>query len=92
MRMRRLCYEAKEELKNEYNSITQGIIIRSRAEWVEKSEKSNKYFLSLEKANKIKSTINSVIKTNGEVSENQVDIMKESEVFIVICSQGNTLS
>ena len=51
-------YEAKEELENEYNNITQGIIIRSRAEWVEKSEKSNKYFFFfLEKANKIKSTI-----------------------------------
>ena len=31
--------EAKEELENEYNNITQGIIIRSRAESVEKSEK-----------------------------------------------------
>ena len=44
-------------------------------------KKSNKYFLSLEKANKIKSTINSVKKTNGEVFENQVDIMKEIKGF-----------
>ena len=73
--------EAKEELENEYNNITQGIIIRSRAEWVEKSEKAISIFLSLEKANKIKSTINSVIKTNGEVSENQVDNMKEIRSF-----------
>ena len=80
-RIRRLGMRQKKELENEYNNITQGIIIRSRAEWVEKSEKSNKYFLSLEKANKIKSTINSVVKTNGEVSENQDDIMKEIKSF-----------
>ena len=43
-------HEAKEELENEYNSITQGIIIRSRAEWVEKSEKSNKYFFEFTKS------------------------------------------
>ena len=83
--------KAKKELENEYNSITQEIKIRSRAEWVEKSEKSNKYLLSLEKSNKVKSTINSVIKrkrnknknknddnnnkNNGEVSENQVDFV-----------------
>ena len=38
-------------LEQEYESIKQGIIVRSRANWVEKGEKNNKYFLNLEKAN-----------------------------------------
>ena len=37
--------------------------------------------MSLENANKIKNTINSVMKTNDEVSENQDDIMKEIKSF-----------
>ena len=72
---------AKEQLESEYNSITQGIIVRSRAQWVEKSEKSNKYFLSLERANKVKSTINSILLDNGETSNNQREILKEIKTF-----------
>ena len=33
---------------------TQGIIVRTRAKWYEQGEKSNKYFLSLEKRNHIR--------------------------------------
>ena len=44
--------EQLEILKSEYNSIydylSQGAIVRSRATWYEKGEKSNKYFLNLE--------------------------------------------
>ena len=56
---------AKSNLETEYEYITQGIIVRSRAEWVEKGEKNSKYFLNLEKNNKAKSTIRNVIDTNG---------------------------
>ena len=73
--------EAKERLENEYDIITRGIIVRSRAQWVEKSEKNNKYFLSLEKNNKVKSTINSVLLENGEVTCNQKDILSEIKTF-----------
>ena len=72
---------AKEQLENEYNSITQGIIVRSRAQWVEQSEKSNKYFLGLEKANKIKSTINTVLLDDGEISNDQSNILNEIKTF-----------
>ena len=72
---------AKEHLENEYNSITQGIIVRSRAQWVEMSEKNNKYFLSLEKANKVKSTINTLSLDDGDISTNQSTILKEIKTF-----------
>ena len=45
-------------LKMEYDSIYEQIakeaIIRSKATWYEKGEKSNKYFLNLEKHKKLK--------------------------------------
>ena len=36
------------ELQNDY--ITQGAIMRTRATWYEHGEKSNKYFLNVEKS------------------------------------------
>ena len=47
-------HEAKAELNQLYNHITEGIIIRSRTAWYEFGEKSSKYFLGLEKRNKAK--------------------------------------
>ena len=47
--------DPKNQLKNTYDYITQGIIVRSRATWYEHGEKSSKYFLNLAKRNKSKS-------------------------------------
>ena len=69
---------AKSNLDDEYSYITQGIIVRSRAEWVEKGEKNSKYFLNLEKANKTKSTIRKVI------DHNEVQHSDPSEVLNII--------
>ena len=38
----------KLEHENIYEAFSQGAIIRSKATWYEKGEKSNKYFLNLE--------------------------------------------
>ena len=48
---------AKSELEKVYEYITDGIIMRSASQWYEEGEKSTKYFLSLEKRNKVKSHI-----------------------------------
>ena len=51
-------------LKSEYSSIyeylSQGVIVRSRATWYEKGEKSNKWFLNLESHKKAKSPVRKV--------------------------------
>ena len=47
-------HEAKAELNQLCDHITNGIIIRSRTAWYEFGEKSSKYFLRLEKRNKSK--------------------------------------
>ena len=41
--------QAKANLENKYEKITEGIIIRSGTQWYESGEKCNKYFLNLEK-------------------------------------------
>ena len=61
-------YEAaKSELEGIYNYITEGIILRSRVMWYELGEKSTKYFLTLEKRQKSKSSIKKLIVSNREI-------------------------
>ena len=61
-------YEAaKSELEGIYNYITEGNILRSRAMWHELGEKSTKYFLTLEKRQKSKSSIKKLIISNREI-------------------------
>ena len=62
-------YEAaKSELEGTYNYITERIKLRSRAMWYELGEKSTKYFLTLEKRQKSKSSIRKkLIVSNREI-------------------------
>ena len=46
--------EAKAEMEKTYDHITDGIILRSKAQWYEKDEKASKYLLTLEKTGKLK--------------------------------------
>ena len=48
---------AKQELDRIYDHIADGCILRSKARWYEEGEKASKYFLSLEKRNKVESCI-----------------------------------
>ena len=61
--------EELEMLQMEYDSIyeqiAKGAIIRSKATWYEKGEKSNKYFLSLETHKKAKSSVRKVFNREG---------------------------
>ena len=45
------------EHENIYEEFSKGAIIRSKATWYEKGEKSNKYFLNLESHRKAKSSV-----------------------------------
>ena len=48
-----------------YEQIAKGAIIRSKATWYEKGEKSNKFFLNLETHKKAKSSVRKVFDDNG---------------------------
>ena len=57
-----LQYEkCRSELEAMYDHITQGIILRSKVTWYEKGEKSNKYFLNLERRNSSKTHVKKLI-------------------------------
>ena len=77
--------EQLEFLKSEYNSIyeilSQGAIVRSRATWYEKGEKSNKYFLNLESHKKAKSSVRKVFNKDGILITNPKEILQEIEKF-----------
>ena len=51
---------SKDWLENWYDDYTKGAILRSKAEWYEKGEKSTKFFLNLEKRNSVKNTIRNI--------------------------------
>ena len=70
-----------ENLQLELNKIldyeTKGLIIRSRARWMEEGERSSKYFCNLEKRNCEKKNIKRLKNDNDEMVSNPPDIMKE---------------
>ena len=79
--------EELEMLKMEYDSIyeqiAKGAIIRSKATWYEKGEKSNKYFLNLETHKKAKSSVRKVFNDEGmlPVITDQKKILQEIQNF-----------
>ena len=77
--------EKLETLKGAYDSIYQyqseGAIIRSRAKWYEKGERSNKYFLNLESHKKTKSSIRKIFNKEGHLISDPKRVIKEIEGF-----------
>ena len=75
------CEECKSGLESLYDHITNGLIIRSKVSWYEKGEKSNKYFYNLEKRNKSKSHVKSLIIDNNIIVHDQAFVMKQLKTF-----------
>ena len=60
---------------------TRGAIIRSKARWSEHGEKNNKYFLNLEKLNRKRKHISSLIKSSGIRINDPKEILNEEQNF-----------
>ena len=75
--------KAKEELEKIYDYITEGIILRSKATFYDEGEKHSKYFLSLEKSNKIKSSLRKLkwSEQSNEVTTDPKCIMAELKKY-----------
>lgn len=73
--------EAKKELAEIVDKKTQGIIIRSRANYVELGEKNSKYFLSLERKNASQKHIRCIKTSDGIYTTNPSEILLEEERF-----------
>ena len=64
-----------------YDHITDGIILRSKAQWYEEGETASKYFLTLEKNSKAETCIRRLnSELNGQIDDPQV-IMSEIKAF-----------
>ena len=53
----------------------EGILLRSRANWIEHGEKPSKYFCSLEKRNFINKNVTKVIDNDGNIHTDQKIIL-----------------
>ena len=80
----------KTEYDLQYEYIAQGAIIRSRARWYEKGEKSNQYFLNLESSRGKKSTIRKILKEDQSLTTNPKEIMDELRSFYSNLYQVNS--
>ena len=74
--------EAKGQLNDHYDYLTRGAILRSKCKWYEEGEKNSNYFLNLEKRNKSKSSIRSLI-VNGKETSDQSEILQEIKSYFV---------
>ena len=72
-----------------YEHMAKGAIIRSRANWYEQGEKSNKYFLNLEKSRGNKSTRRKIFTRTQSVSTNPKVIRQDLHDFYSSLYQRN---
>ena len=70
----RILQKAKENLEEHRKPYIEGLIVRSRTQWHEEGERSSKYFLSLEKRNATKKSIQ-YIENEGKTITNSRAIL-----------------
>ena len=73
--------EHKRQLENIRNEKMKGILLRSRANWIEHGEKPSKYFCSLEKRNFINKNVTKVIDNDGNIHTDQKIILNQIANF-----------
>ena len=73
--------EYQKELENIRNESLKGLMMRSKAKWIEQGEKPTKYFCSLEKRNFINKTVTRIKDNSGFVTTDQSAILTEISKF-----------
>ena len=73
--------EYKKELENLRNELMKGILIRSKARWIEHGEKPTRYFCGLEKRNYVNKTVSKVKTNTGQTITDQSNILGEISNF-----------
>ena len=74
------CNDAREKLENFLEVKIKGVITRARARWHKHGEKSNTYFLNLEKRNRVKKLTRKLL-INNIIITDPLKILKEQECF-----------
>ena len=73
--------EKMKNLETLIETKTAGVMLRSKARWVEHKEKNTKYFLNLEKRNYNKKVITKLKKSDGKEITDPNHILREEENF-----------
>ena len=73
--------QTKGEWENIVKKRTNGILLRSKAQWIEEGEKNTKYFVNLEKRNYEKKHIKKLIDEKGTEIIEEEKIIKEQQNF-----------
>ena len=71
----------KEQLQDLRKTKTEGMIVRSRAKWIQEGEKPSRYFCSLESRNFTQKAMNYIETDDGKVIYDQQSIVKEAQSF-----------
>jgi len=83
-------YENIKMQINDYsNYVTEGLIVRSKVTWFEQGEKSNKFFLNLEKHRKSKTHIRKIIDNGKELSSEKIILEKLKDYYQDIYKRKN---
>lgn len=68
----------KQALADVRKKKVDGMILRSRAKWIQEGEKATHYFCNLEKRNFVNKSMNVLEREDGTVIKNKNDILKET--------------
>ena len=70
--------DCAKQLETFYDNITNGLIIRSKADWYEKGEKSNSYLFNLEKRNKSKTHVKYLLDEKTDIVTHDHNLIMKS--------------
>ena len=73
--------EVRNDLDEIYNQKVQGMLIRSKAKWMEEGEKPTKYFFNLEARHFLNKAIMELEKNDGTILNDISDIINETKHF-----------
>ena len=73
----------KHELEQLRKKKIEGIAVRCRDTWINEGKKPTHYFCNLENRNFINKTVSFLEKNDGQVIDDQADILKEAEQFYI---------
>ena len=63
------------------NEKLNGVLVRSRANWLKNGEKPSKYLYSLERKNYVEKTIKQLKTDNDSITTDQKEILKEIQTY-----------
>ena len=89
-----LLIEHKTRLENIRKERLKGVMLRSRANWIEHGEKPSKYFCSLEKRNYVNKNVTKIVDSAGNIHTDQNIILNQISLFYqnLYSSRGNSLT